>query len=60
MERYEVNRLEDLQVCRTTGEGETSETRCVGYYPGALAELEDDLNAARDKSFEDEFFCRCS
>ena len=60
MERREVGRLEELQVCRTFGEGDNAECRCVDYYPGALAELEDDLNAAKDQRFEDEFFGRCS
>lgn len=35
------------------------EGECINYYPGLLAELEDERNEARDREFERLFFCGC-
>jgi hypothetical protein len=33
-----------------------NEETCMDYRPGTLAQMEDELNALRDKVFEEEFF----
>jgi hypothetical protein len=33
-----------------------NEETCMDYSPGMLAQTEDELNALRDRVFEDEFF----
>jgi len=38
---------------------EQEEAECINYYPGLLADLEDELNEARDREFERLFFCGC-
>jgi len=44
-----VDRDEILRV-------ELDEEGCVNYEPGMLAEIEDELNAERDRIFAQEFF----
>jgi len=35
---------------------ESDEGGCVNYEPGMLAQIEDELNAERDRIFAEEFF----
>ena len=39
---------------------ESDEEGCVNYEPGMLAQIEDELNAERDRIFAEEFFCGCA
>jgi hypothetical protein len=38
---------------------EQEEPECINYYPGLLAELEDELTEAKEREFERLFFCGC-
>jgi hypothetical protein len=56
MENFEANKLEPcgcLVFCGSEQEGQD----CVNYYPGMLADIEEELGEARDRAFEEEFFC---
>ncbi|MGO8821563.1 MAG: hypothetical protein ACLQT6_01480 [Desulfomonilaceae bacterium] len=56
MENYEPNKQEPagcLVFCGSEQEGKD----CVNYYPGMLADIEEELGEARDRAFEEEFFC---
>jgi hypothetical protein len=35
----------------------SDEEICINYRPGMLAQIEDELNAERDRVFAEEFFC---
>ena len=37
----------------------SDEEVCMIYQPGMLAQIEDELNAERDRVFEEEFFFGC-
>ncbi len=37
----------------------SDEKICMNYQPGTLAQFEDELNAERDRVFEEEFFFGC-
>ena len=37
----------------------SNEEICMNYTPGMLAQMEDDLNAERDRVFQEEFFFGC-
>jgi hypothetical protein len=36
-----------------------NEEICMNYRPGMLAQMEDELNAERDRVFQEEFFFDC-
>jgi hypothetical protein len=58
MELYEsTGSDENMDFKATMGDSDTLDY--ANYRPGVLTEMEDNLNAARDKVFEDEFFCGC-
>ena len=35
----------------------SNEETCMNYRPGMLAQIEDELNAERDRVFAEDFFC---
>lgn len=37
----------------------SNEEICMNYRPGMLAQIEDELNAERDRVFQEEFFFGC-
>lgn len=37
----------------------SNEEICMNYSPGMLAQIEDELNAERDRVFQEEFFFGC-
>jgi hypothetical protein len=41
------------------GDGEKGGVYCPTYGPGTLTEVEDEMNATRDRLFEERFFCGC-
>ncbi len=56
MEGYDsAGRAEAADFLTTMGSREDLEG--LNYRPGMLTENEDDLNAVRDKLFEEDFFC---
>ncbi len=60
MEEYKTYRVENsgsLVFCGSEREGQD----CVNYYPGMLADIEEELGEIRDREFEKAFFggCEC-
>ncbi|MGC8660568.1 MAG: hypothetical protein ACP5U1_15990 [Desulfomonilaceae bacterium] len=58
MEDYSIcqaGNWNDLVFCGSEQEGQD----CVNYYPGMLADIEEELNEAREREFERLFFCGC-
>jgi len=58
--------MDDQEQCQAESFGsgemlrvESDEEGCVNYEPGMLAAKEDRLNAEREKTFAQEFFCDC-
>ncbi|MDA8407547.1 MAG: hypothetical protein M0T73_11925 [Deltaproteobacteria bacterium] len=54
-ESYDVENCGGLVFCEPEHEGRD----CVNYYPGMLADIEEELNECREREFERFFFCGC-
>jgi hypothetical protein len=52
-ERFQIESVGSDEILRV----ESDEEGFVNYEPGMLAQIEDDLNAERDRIFAEEFFC---
>jgi len=51
-ERFKAESVDREEILRV----ELDEEGCVNYEPGMLAQIEDELNAERDRIFAEEFF----
>ncbi|MGO9122384.1 MAG: hypothetical protein ACLQPD_32820 [Desulfomonilaceae bacterium] len=51
-ERFQAESIGSDEVLHV----ESDEEGCVSYEPGMLAQIEDELNAERDRIFAEEFF----
>ena len=65
-ETHRRRKMEDYNCCQSENSeclvfcGSEQEGRdCVNYYPGMLADIEEELNEAREREFERQFFCGC-
>ncbi|MCX5874660.1 MAG: hypothetical protein NTY51_15735 [Deltaproteobacteria bacterium] len=58
MENFEPSQLE-ITGCLVFSKPDQEDQECVNYYPGMLADIEEELGATRDRAFEEAFFCEC-